>query len=398
MPHATMPGYPVPMLGVSALAGAVVITALSLVLALAGVAKLTGATVTRRGQGIAELAVAVAALLAQGRVAGGLMAASFSVFTVVHTRRLMAGIDNGAGPDCDCLGEGAGPPPLRAAILTGVAAALAGVTAVLDAPSVRQLATTKPSALAVLLPLALAIGTAWRLAFAGSRSLEPLGALPGGVGAAGDRLVESSAKRLERGPADRGSPADGLSRRSLLLRVAVVGSALAVAPLRYLLYPGSALAAVVPSQCDSGLCTDGYTGFCCEINKGHVNACPEGTFPGGWWMCTDYRGHQLCAEQGVRYYVDCNALPGHPFPGGCRCGDDSCRHRRINCNIFRYGQCNTDIGGVTAVVCRMVVCENPSTIEALHCSAALATDDSTCDNEAGCLEPAAVELVGAGGV
>jgi hypothetical protein len=387
------------MLGVPALAGAAVIAALSLVLAFAGIAKLlTGTTVRRRSQGIAELAVAAAALLAPGRVAGGLMAASFLVFTVFHTRRLISGIESGADPGCDCLGEGAGSPPLRAAILTGVAAALAGAAAVLGAPDVRQLVATEPSALMAVLPLALAIGTAWGLAFAGSRSMEPLAILPAGVGAAGHRLIDSSAWLLERGPADHGSPADGLSRRSLLLRVAVVGSALAVAPLRYLLYPGSALAAVVPSQCDSGLCTDGYTGFCCEINQGQANTCPEGTFPGGWWMCTDYSGHQLCAEQGVRYYVDCNALPGHLFPGGCRCGNDSCSHRRINCNIFRYGQCNTDIGGVTAVVCRMVVCENPSTIEALHCSASLATDDSTCDNEAGCLEPAAVQLVGAGGV
>ncbi len=393
-----MSRYPVRMLGVSALAGAVVITALSLVLALAGLAKLSGATVRQRSQGIAELAVAVAALLAPGRVAGEMMAATFLVFTVIHARRLIASFDSGADPGCDCLGESTGPPPLRAAILTGFAAMLAGVATVLGAPGVRQLAATEPSALMAVLPLGLAIGIAWRLAFAGSRPLEPLSALPSGFGAAGDRLVASSARLLEREHTDHGSPADGLSRRSLLLRIAVVGSALAVAPLRYLLYPGSALAAVVPSQCGSGLCTDGYTGFCCEINKGHVNTCPEGTFPGGWWMCTDYKGHQLCAEQGIRYYVDCNALPGRPFPGGCRCGEDSCRHRRVNCNIFRYGQCNTDIGGVTAVVCRMVVCENPSTIEALHCSAALATDDSTCDHEAGCLEPAAVELVGAGGV
>ena len=129
-----------------------------------------------------------------------------------------------------------------------------------------------------------------------------------------------------------------------------------------------------------------------------LNACPTGTFAGGWWMCTDYRGRQLCSEQGVRYYVDCNALPGMGFPGGCRCGNDSCANRRINCNMFRYGQCNTHIDGVTAVVCRMVVCENPSRISELHCSAALAVDDAVCGHEAGCLEPPALVLAGAGGV
>jgi hypothetical protein len=45
----------------------------------------------------------------------------------------------------------------------------------------------------------------------------------------------------------------------------------------------------------------------------------------------------------------------------------------------------------------MVVCENPATISELHCSAALAIDDAVCGHEARCLEPPAIELVGAGG-
>ena len=128
-----------------------------------------------------------------------------------------------------------------------------------------------------------------------------------------------------------------LERRSFLLRVAVFGSALAAAPMRYILYPGTALAAVVrPWDCGSGNCKDGYTDFCCQINDGGANVCPESTFAGGWWMCTDYSGRKLCSEQGVRYYVDCNALPGIGFPGGCRCGNDSCSNRRVNCNVFRW--------------------------------------------------------------
>ena len=136
----------------------------------------------------------------------------------------------------------------------------------------------------------------------------------------------------------------GVSRRSALTRIAVAGSALAVAPVRYLLYPGTALGVVVPGRCRDGLCTDGYTAFCCEIHQG-LNTCPVGTFVGGWWMCTDYRGHQLCQGSGVRYYVDCNNLPGRPFPGGCRCANDDCSHRRQACNVFRYGQCNTTSAG-----------------------------------------------------
>jgi hypothetical protein len=188
-----------------------------------------------------------------------------------------------------------------------------------------------------------------------------------------------------------------ISRRSALVRLAVGASALAVAPLRFALYPGDAMAAIVPGDCAGGLCTDGYTEFCCEINGG-ANICPEGTFPGGWWMCTDYPGRRLCAEQGVRYYVDCNALPGVPYPGSCRCGQDSCEHRRVACNIFRYGQCNPQIAGITAVVCRMVVCENPANIGALHCSDSLAVDDSVCEQDVPCLEPNAIQLAGAGGV
>jgi hypothetical protein len=171
-----------------------------------------------------------------------------------------------------------------------------------------------------------------------------------------------------------------------------------VAPLRYLLYPGTALAVVVPGDCGGGLCTDGYTAFCCEINHGR-NTCPTGSFPAGWWMCTDYPGRRLCHEEGVRYYVDCNRIPGTHFPGGCRCANDNCSERRVACNVFRYGQCNVHVPGVTEVVCRMVVCENPSRIPGLNCNASLAVDNAVCDHDAPCLKhPPAIELAGAGGV
>jgi hypothetical protein len=216
----------------------------------------------------------------------------------------------------------------------------------------------------------------WRLAFTGS-SIRP----------AGDRLVVSSALFLER----------RFSRRTMLVRIAVAGSALCVAPLRYLLYPGAALAQISPGDCSGGECTDGFTAFCCQINRG-LNSCPTGTFPGGWWMCTDYTGGLLCAPEGVRYYVDCNALPGSEFPGGCRCANGSCDYQRVACNVFRYGQCNTQVGGVTAVVCRTVVCENPGSIPGLNCGYSVAVDDSVCGQDTPCLVPEAVELPGAGGV
>jgi hypothetical protein len=114
-------------------------------------------------------------------------------------------------------------------------------------------------------------------------------------------------------------------------------------------------------------------------------------------MCTDYRGHQLCQGSGIRYYIDCNNLPGQPFPGGCRCADNDCSHRRQACNVFRYGQCNTHIKGTTAVVCRVVTCEKPSRIPQLNCNSTLMIDDAVCGHEAGCLEPVATQLPGSGG-
>jgi hypothetical protein len=231
---------------------------------------------------------------------------------------------------------------------------------------------------APLVIVAAAVGAAiWSTAFT---------ATSGHADRAASALVRGSALFLER----------RMTRRIALQRVALVGSALAVAPLRYLLYPGSAMAAIGPRDCGGGLCTDGYTAFCCEINSG-LNSCPEGTFAGGWWMCTDYAGRLLCAEQGVRYYVDCNAIPGSRFVGGCRCAGGTCEERRVACNVFRYGQCNPQVRGVTAVVCRMVMCENPSTVPGLNCGSSLAVDDAVCGHEAPCLGDA-VQLAGAGGV
>jgi hypothetical protein len=199
------------------------------------------------------------------------------------------------------------------------------------------------------------------------------------------RLADSAGSLLER----------RTSRRGLLARAALAGSAMVVAPLRYLLRPISAWAIIHPHLCGSGLCSDGYTAFCCEINNGK-NVCPSGTYIGGWWMCTRYSGGGLCAAQGVRYYLDCNHLPG--TAAFCRCANGTCAERRTDCNVFRYGQCNTQIGGVTAIACRVVVCQNPSTIQGFNCSSSVAVDDNTCSHEWPCLTAGLVQQVpGAGG-
>ena len=187
------------------------------------------------------------------------------------------------------------------------------------------------------------------------------------------------------------------SRRSLLARSALAGAAFAVAPVRYLIRPETAWAVLRSADCPgNSACNDGYSAFCCEIEGGH-NRCPAGTYVAGWWKCTDYRGGGLCAEEGVRYYLDCNRVPGVPFPGGCQCANGDCRHRVIDCNLFRYGQCNADIAATTEVVCRLVICESPATVAGLNCNGTLMVNNATCRHEGSCLEGLAVQLPGGGG-
>ena len=198
------------------------------------------------------------------------------------------------------------------------------------------------------------------------------------------RIAHRSAGLLER----------TTSRRGFLSRAALAASAFAVAPIRYLVRPVSAWAVIGPGNCPPGSrCRDGYTEFCCSIHHGK-NACPSYSYVGGWWKCTNYGGARLCAETNVRYYLDCNLKPGHSAPGGCQCAHGRCSERRVACNVFRYGQCNTQIGGVTAIVCRVITCINPATIPFYNCNGTYMTDNATCGHEAGCLNESHVRIVG----
>ena len=161
------------------------------------------------------------------------------------------------------------------------------------------------------------------------------------------------------------------SRRGALSRAAVAGAAFAVAPVRYLVRPGTAWAVLQPTDCPHGSkCTDGYTAFCCEIEQGN-NACPPNTYIAGWWKCTSYEGNGLCAGYGARYYIDCNH--------------------------FRYGQCNTQIAGTTEVVCRLVLCRNPAAVPGMNCNGTEMVDNRTCTHETDCLKGLAKQLPGGGG-
>jgi hypothetical protein len=210
--------------------------------------------------------------------------------------------------------------------------------------------------------------------------------------------VEPAVSPTERIAAALGSMLERrTSRRGVIARAALVGSAFAVAPVRYLVRPVEAWAVITPGDCPGGACNDGYSAFCCEIEHGE-NVCPPNTYVGGWWMCTDYQGSGLCHQEGVRYYLDCNRTPGRVFPGGCQCANGDCGQRRIDCNHFRYGQCNPQVQGTTEVVCRLMICQNPATVRELGCNGTVMIDDNTCDQEAGCLEGLAVQLPGVGGV
>jgi hypothetical protein len=170
------------------------------------------------------------------------------------------------------------------------------------------------------------------------------------------------------------------SRRSFLTKTAIVGSALVAAPMRYILRPVSAYAAVcncAGSTCDCGsACCDGYTEFCCVLHGS--NSCPPGTFTGGWWKAD---GTLFCSGDGSqpRYYIDCTNCA----PCGCRCGG-SCNNRATCCNQFRYGQCNQQMACTGYIDCRIVTCTAPWVFDPA-CTTASATDNRTAGHDAACL-------------
>jgi hypothetical protein len=193
-----------------------------------------------------------------------------------------------------------------------------------------------------------------------------------------EKLFESTVALLERA-----------DRRGFLQRVALGATALTVAPLRYLLYPGSAYAATLctnslncGANCPNGHCgQDGYTTFCCVLTGS--NDCPANTFIGGFWRCSNYTGTKYCSQAGVRFYIDCNIDPDDSCTPGCAHG--SCTNRAACCTCFRYGNCNNHIEQLTFIRCRIVRCTNPNSLYPGQCSGSFSTENVTCSHEASCL-------------
>jgi hypothetical protein len=171
------------------------------------------------------------------------------------------------------------------------------------------------------------------------------------------------------------------SRRGMLVRSAVVGSALAVNPVDFALRPVSAYAAACMCRgqsCGCGTaCCDGYTEFCCSLTGD--NSCPGGTVEAGWWRA---EGSGLCGG-GSRYYLDCNQLLGGTACG-CDCAGGNCNNRVTCCTHFRYGQCHQEIPQVGAIVCRVVTCTPPWQFDST-CTTTDAQDDATRFHDAPCL-------------
>lgn len=171
--------------------------------------------------------------------------------------------------------------------------------------------------------------------------------------------------------------ASTVTRRSFLGRVALIGSALTVAPMRFLLRSESALATITancppPGGCTSGTCTDGYSAFCCTMTGS--NDCPANTSPGGWWhACVP----TLYCSSGTRYYIDCVGTACPTDCSACQCYNNSCGNRRTCCNVG-YSNC----GGSTTrkLKCRIVRCVNPCNLFA-GCSCTSAEKDPvTCSH------------------
>ncbi|WP_406832782.1 hypothetical protein ABEG17_08160 [Pedococcus sp. KACC 23699] len=181
-------------------------------------------------------------------------------------------------------------------------------------------------------------------------TLDDLNAGPGGLAG----FVSAVSRRLR-----------PVSRRDLFVGAAVAGSALATNPKSYVLRPEPAYATI----CGPGnTASSGWTVFCATVNKG-ANACPPGSFAAGWWKAAD---SSWCGG-GYRYIVDCNASCSKCSTGcsdgicdnkcwSCSCGTGStatCDQRRVCCNAFRYGQCNTQVKCSGGVHCRVVSCVAP---------------------------------------
>ncbi|MEZ5263213.1 MAG: hypothetical protein R2755_15920 [Acidimicrobiales bacterium] len=167
-----------------------------------------------------------------------------------------------------------------------------------------------------------------------------------------------------------------------------------MAPTDSLLKPVGAYQAICNcsnTACACGsMCCDGYTEFCCTLIG--MNRCPPGHILGGWWKVDN---SQFC-NNAPRYYMDCNApcngcgcgangiCSGSCSGTTCGCARGWCGFRKSGCVNFRYGQCNQATQCIGPILCRVVTCVPPWTIDE-SCTRTIAVDEFTRFHDAACL-------------
>ncbi len=268
---------------------------------------------------------------------------------------------------CGCFGKEDTPPSWVHVGVNLVAVVAAAVVAIDPGAGLFDLLADQPLA---GVPFLLLAATGVLLAFL---ALDPAPAYLGaGAHVAGGVLMRGLA--LADWFVDKASGALGhrVSRRGFIAKTTLVGTAVAASGCAVVTQPGPPYQRI--TSCGGGaLCRDGYTEFCCVINKG-VNLCPPGSIASGWWRA-DYSVY--C--NGTRYYIDCNDFSGYA-PCGCAAG---CNTRKVYCNHFRYGQCNQWIGGTGIIACRMVTCVPPYQLN-IGCGLSGAVDNATAGHNANC--------------
>ncbi len=159
-----------------------------------------------------------------------------------------------------------------------------------------------------------------------------------------------------------------LSRGGFFRRSAMVGAAMALAPVRFLLEPQTASAFTTTcTSCSSGsACRQANSTFCCTINGG-ANQCPPNSGECGYWFCSTRN----------LFYLDCCSI------GSCtgHCALDNCNNRKTCCNPRFYGNCSYP-GATGNVVCRVTTIGYPYSSCTYICGTSYGTGN--CDSLPSC--------------
>lgn len=186
------------------------------------------------------------------------------------------------------------------------------------------------------------------------------------------------------------------SRRGFLRSLVMSATAIAFAPA-YIVRPVAAQEAIITCRglkcSQDSLCCDGWSEFCCHLTG--ENTCPPGTVVAGWWKVDN---SEFCSRDKPRprYYIDCNlaCFSNHRCRSGGLCSKsktvadcgcpEGCDARMVDCQDFRYGQCNDHIC-VGPIRCRVVTCVPPWQWDPACRSRPVLTNNRTRHHDRPCL-------------